>query len=420
MRRLFLIALLIISFLGVPGGPAQGGGIIHKTSLFNVSLESYPATQIPYPALDPSMVDIHTYGDFDYMIPEYAIDLTASMIDLEWVRFSLYGHVQGTIFSSWTTGSEEPFAYRYDFSHEWLQPNPDRGFGLESNTFFINETGPGEAVFFRYFEIHFELDEYLDHQGYVQATTEGFDKVPSNLVYSKLSNFLIEVNPDNYLDGGYYIWPGHRWDEVFEKPDDTVVILLPPVRWSGQIDVEYGFSLNYDAIDHSILFEQFRDDFVGWDVGWEGHVDLVPHGSNFAAKMTTSSPVSISRLVDTPDMPLLLMFNHAFLTDSGSMQVTLDDHVLLTLSADNFEKGAMEHQRILIADRSILGMDASRLAFTLDGPTGAEALLDNIGLYAVKETASSPSDPESGGDNGGEGGSNGGGGGCFISTIEDL
>lgn len=133
--------------------------------------------------------------------------------------------------------------------------------------------------------------------------------------------------------------------------------------------------------------------------------------------MTTSSPVSMSRLVDTPDMPLLLMFNYAFLTASGTMQVSLDNHVLLTLRADDVEQDAMEHQRILIADRSILGKNASRLAFTLDGPTGSQALLDNIGLYAIKETASVPPGPEAGGDNGSKGGGSSGGSGCFIGAV---
>lgn len=416
MRRIFLMALLFIVFLGVQVRTVHAEGIIYKMSFFDVSLESYPGTQIPYPALDPSMVDIHKYGDMDYQYPELSIDLTASMINLQRVRFSLYCTVHGSIFSTWTNGSQDPFPYVYHFSPEWMQPNTDRSFALGPNTFIINDTGPGQKFFTRTFEVHFELDEFTDFANSAIANLSGFDIPSSALVNSKRSNFLIDESLENYFTGGYYLWPGHNWDEVFGNPAYTLVYLMPPITWNGYLEVEYNFSLNYDAIDHSILFEQFRDDFEGWDVGWEGHVDLVPYGNDYAAKMTTSSPVSMSRPVDTPDMPLLLMFNYAFLTDSGTMQVSLDGHVLLTLSADDIEQGAMEHQRILIADRSILGMDSSRLAFTLDGPTGSEALLDNIGLYAVKETASSPSDPDSGGDNDGEGG--GSGGGCFIGIIE--
>lgn len=112
--------------------------------------------------------------------------------------------------------------------------------------------------------------------------------------------------------------------------------------------------------------------WISWSPG-----EASPSGN--VAKLTTGSPASISQLVDVPDDPFTLSFDYRFLTDTGSLSLTLGRQPIgieldtLFDIPTGFSRAFFE-----IDIEDLLGESGVPLTFLLDGPTGSSVLLDNI------------------------------------------
>ena len=282
----------------------------------------YHGTQIFYPPFDASMADIRVHGDSSYHYPELDIDLTADMLNLEEVSFTLHGNVSfQVIATTWPDDPEAPYMYEYHLDLEFIQPNPDYSFAIGPNTLVFHGTGPGVDQFDRNFEIRYTLNDVTDFMGgLAMGTFYGIDRVSAHEVSAMRSNFILD---ELMGSAAHYIWPGHYWN-IGIAPPGVEIYALPPA-WRGFVEMEYYFSLNYEAIDFALLFDSFRDPFDGWDLSAVDMIEIIPRGSDNAAQMTASSSVSMSRWLETPDRPLVLMFNYAFLTETGTLDVSLDE-----------------------------------------------------------------------------------------------
>jgi hypothetical protein len=108
---------------------------------------------------------------------------------------------------------------------------------------------------------------------------------------------------------------------------------------------------------------------------------LSPDGSilvgDFAARLVTGSPTSISQQVDTPSETVDLVLQSQFLTSTGELEVFLDGTSLGKVMAPETPDGRFATARFSL-DNELLGREAASLQFTLDGPTGSTVLLNNI------------------------------------------
>jgi hypothetical protein len=125
-----------------------------------------------------------------------------------------------------------------------------------------------------------------------------------------------------------------------------------------------------------------------WRVAGDGRVQFRPYSAeilNQVAELVTGPPVALAQTLTTPADPFFITFCFEFLTLTGDLEVRLDDHLLLTLSAPSELVGGLQEYSILVTDSNLLSLADTTLSFGLDGDTGSTLLLDNIGLYTVPE-----------------------------------
>jgi hypothetical protein len=100
--------------------------------------------------------------------------------------------------------------------------------------------------------------------------------------------------------------------------------------------------------------------------------------SNLAAQLRTGSPATLSQIVSTPSTATTLTFDYLFETTSGVLTVTLNGVTIGTLFAPTTLSNIIQTASFVI-DGALLNLSGALLAFTLDGPTGSQILIDNIG-----------------------------------------
>ncbi len=376
--RIRLHLLLIIAATAMPGLPTayglSDGAVFRETRWVQSEDGGTGRTFIRYPPFDPSMVDIEIYGDEKYHWPDLAIDLTAEMVSLDQLKFELDATLSSEIIA--LPRAEDPDAtydYLFHLDLEIESPRDDHGFAADVNQIIQPGIGPGSQFLVRQINMAFEIDEYIDLSGVIPMSLRGFDAPLNPFAATRRANFVLR--PEFGVEPHYFYIEQNFTEEV-HKPHDAVVYTLH-VDVGGFVHIDYHFSLNYDAVDHAILFDQFRCPDIGWDVSETGTVTLMDE----AIRLTTQSPVSISRSINTPDWPLLMMFDQGFLTNAGVLEVRLDDHLLFSADAADSAIDEMRHYRLLIVDRELLGRDNIDLVFSLNGPAGSQAVLDNIGVF---------------------------------------
>ena len=138
---------------------------------------------------------------------------------------------------------------------------------------------------------------------------------------------------------------------------------------------------------------------ANWKVAGDGTAALTDLGDgNLAAVLTAGSPVTISQDVATPAAVFVLSFDYQFLSTDPSctLIVSLDNPLLAgplplfqdmlaappTLAAD------FTTYVVGIEEPGLRGLDPATLAFTYDGPSGTQCLLDNVTITQVPEPAS--------------------------------
>jgi len=129
---------------------------------------------------------------------------------------------------------------------------------------------------------------------------------------------------------------------------------------------------------------------AGWNVNGEGTAAIVPSpcpgcGGDWAAGLTTGSPVSISQPVMTPQGDFILRFNYQFTTVTGQLRIELDGQVIDTLDAPLTPMTTMESYMKTITDPLLSGQSGKELVFTLDGDAGSNILLAGIDIDSVPQ-----------------------------------
>ena len=138
---------------------------------------------------------------------------------------------------------------------------------------------------------------------------------------------------------------------------------------------------------------------ANWKATGDGTAALTDLGDgNLAAVLTAGSPVTVSQDVATPGTVFDLSFDYDFLSTDPSctLTVVLDNPLLAgplplfqeTLAAPSTLVGQFTTYVVRIQEPGLQGLDAAVLAFTYDGPTGTQCLIDNVAITQVPEPAS--------------------------------
>jgi len=212
-------------------------------------------------------------------------------------------------------------------------------------------------------------------------------------------------------DNGKVVWTeynGSRFD-VFTFVDgvrtcvsagrpDIVSAVFPDINNDGEIvfmnatgtftsDV---FLWTPDSAQSPIVYNGHFDGntLYGWDVIASGAAvaDLVLQGAgDYAVRLTTGSPVSISQLIETPSQAFYLDFDCDFETVNGDarLDVLLGGITLMSLPAVVSDE---QRYHLLVDNPALMGLEDAALTFTWDGTlAGSVSLLDNIAITPVPE-----------------------------------
>ncbi len=156
----------------------------------------------------------------------------------------------------------------------------------------------------------------------------------------------------------------------------------------GAADSVNGFFLSPVYMDNGNFEASLT---TGWSVSGPGTAATVDQGGGqYAACLTAGSPVTLSQDVATPVAVFELAFDYEFLgaDPACTLTVELDSVLLDTLTAPPALVGDWTRHTILVDDPALIGLDAAELAFTYDGPTGTQILLDNVELTQLPEPGS--------------------------------
>jgi len=123
---------------------------------------------------------------------------------------------------------------------------------------------------------------------------------------------------------------------------------------------------------------------VGWQTSATGTVNIVDVGAgNSVASLTTGSPVSIAQSITTPDSAFEILFDHQFLTTSGTLDVLINDMLLGSISAPATLSGGLEMDSLLVTDPVFRNLAGAELKFLLTDASFAQLYLDGIQAQSV-------------------------------------
>jgi hypothetical protein len=172
------------------------------------------------------------------------------------------------------------------------------------------------------------------------------------------------------------------------QPDinDQGQIVFTVVNGTYESDV---YLWSNDAAESPTVYNGHFDGntFYGWDVATAGAATaslVLRDADNYAARLVTGSPVTISQYVDTPSGEFYLSFDAKFESPTilASLDVLLNDDVIAHLDG---VVGEFQSYQFLIDNVAMMNLDDATLSFRWDGDAGAVLLLDNVSLSAVPE-----------------------------------
>lgn len=192
-----------------------------------------------------------------------------------------------------------------------------------------------------------------------------------------------------------------NWDAAADIAAGKVTFALrTDETGTGPANVRFSryFSREGSVAPVLTLTTRLRGEVVnpGFDNGTTGYqttglVDVVPapgDPANNVARLRTSSPASLSQVIDLPPGWFGLLWRNCFMTLEGELRILIDDVQLLpeTTAPGELEED-FDHQGGVFDSRSLPNQDDALLTFRLDGPAGTpcEVLLDNIVVFDIPE-----------------------------------
>ncbi len=133
-------------------------------------------------------------------------------------------------------------------------------------------------------------------------------------------------------------------------------------------------------------------DFRSWMIAGVagGTAQIIQTADGHVAELTAGSPVSVSQAIRTPALliegpvqPFVISFDYTFTTLTGNLQVLLNNELLATIAAPSALANGLIHTSIEISDLNLFSLVDVPLAFTLDGPTGSQVLIDNVSRFVA-------------------------------------
>ena len=196
-----------------------------------------------------------------------------------------------------------------------------------------------------------------------------------------LANVYRSNKSDELPDSGPYLDNNLTTYELSNRTNGTWAV------WSKYSDIEVVVAPNGS-------FE--TEDISGWEVTGNGTVEVSDKGDGeTAAKMTigdedaTDNPVSFSTSIVTPVSDFYLYFYYMFETDTGTLDISLDDVLLGSYSSSNILAGQNTLGSIWIDDESLLGKKLD-LKFDLFPGSPASVFIDDIIITTEARAVSSP------------------------------
>lgn len=180
------------------------------------------------------------------------------------------------------------------------------------------------------------------------------------------------------------------------------VVMNPAPIFAGMMMVQYDY-LPADLGDNLVEDGKFDQGLQEWESSGPGAADTVTDQvgeGNTAARLTTSSPITLSQLVDTPPGPYRIQFDWGFRTATGSLEVKLGDQVVATLPSpleqDFGGDGPVQFSRFTtdVTEESLQGLSEVPFQLHLTGESGSQLLLDNVLLAPTSDPQTPPQDPE--------------------------
>ncbi len=131
-----------------------------------------------------------------------------------------------------------------------------------------------------------------------------------------------------------------------------------------------------------------------WSPVTEGTADVSviadpADAANYLVHLQTGSPAAIAQTIDTPDQPFDIALDYEFLTDAGTITVSLDGADLFTLEPPEPFAADRLHFAGRVDDAAWFGLTDVTLAITLDSATASQAYIDEVDLVLqIPEPAS--------------------------------
>lgn len=135
------------------------------------------------------------------------------------------------------------------------------------------------------------------------------------------------------------------------------------------------------------------DELDNWDLFGDGSAELVAVEGEVgtAVKLTAGSPVGLSQLIDTPEVPFEVRLDYDFLTTTGDLSVFLGPALLGHVSAPDVMDSGFLTLTLTASASELLGLNDAALEFRLDGVTESEILLDNVAVIVTLPAVPEPS-----------------------------
>jgi uncharacterized membrane protein len=184
------------------------------------------------------------------------------------------------------------------------------------------------------------------------------------------------------------IAPGfENWDVSPRAINDRGRMAIGGRDWMGERIIGYAFPMTAGA--NAVAAGMFNTPGAlpaGWSSSGPGDAMVVTDptdGSNNLLQMTTGSPILVSQQVDTPAGDFAVAFDLLFTTDTGTLQVMIGTTLIAELVAPDTIASELSPVQLIVDNPALFNLADVTLSFTLDGPTGSQALIDNIALQAL-------------------------------------
>lgn len=232
----------------------------------------------------------------------------------------------------------------------------------------------------------FTIDEFADAAGIASVNWTG------QLAGAAVPPVLVEADFDTFTSPGAGLGTQIVINQAVTSPGNVV---MNPPSLGGSMIVQYNYiprGLGPNKVDNG----DFEDGLNNWQTTGPGEATTTSDNvgqNNTAAQLTTSSPVTLSQLVETPDQTFRVQFDYAFLTADGTLDVALDAQTLDSLTSpldSDIDSAIAQFERfsVDVDDASLQGLTDALFELRFDGPADAQVLIDNVSLAAVPEPAS--------------------------------